>query len=309
MALVAPRSNDPCWCGSGKKYKRCHRLSESPVVAGTVSPRLPVPEEIPRPEYVATGIPAVEEGPFVAPADVIARMRVACRAAAEVLDQAGKLVEPGVTTDEIDRFVHQACIDMGAYPSTLGYRGFSKSCCTSVNEVICHGIPDSRPLRDGDIVNIDVTLFLDGVHGDTDATFAVGTVDERSKRLMQVTRECLEIGIDAARPGRPIYEIGRAIHRRADQEGMGVVRAFTGHGIGELFHNGLTMPHHFDTRYDTIMEPGMIFTIEPMITLGSWQHRVWPDGWTAVTIDGSRTAQYEHTILVTEDAPEVLTAL
>jgi methionyl aminopeptidase len=301
------RSNDLCWCGSGRKYKRCHKPSEDPVTPGRVGPRRAVPPDIPRPDYAETGMPGVESADPVATPDVIRRMRVACRLAAEILERSAKLAEPGVTTDEIDAFVHQATIESGAYPSTLNYKGYPKSCCTSVNEVICHGIPDDRALENGDIINIDVTVFLDGVHGDTDATFAVGTVHLDYLELMKVTRECLDLGIEAVVPGRPIYEIGRAISMHAQKHGYGVVRAFTGHGVGELFHNGLTMPHHFDTRYDTLMQPGMIFTIEPMITLGTWQHRSWPDGWTAVTADGRRTAQYEHTVLVTDSGAEVLT--
>ncbi len=303
------KSNDPCWCGSGKKFKRCHKASEERVRAGRLSPLRPVPDSIPRPDYAESGEPLRVTEPRTKSPDVIARMRRAGRAAAEILAAAGELVAPGVTTDELDAFVHQASIDAGGYPSPLNYRGFPKSLCTSVNEVICHGIPDDRALRDGDIVNLDVTIYLDGVHGDTNATFLVGEVDPESRRLVRVTRECLERGIDAVQPGRPISDIGQAIEAHAEAAGFQVVRAFVGHGIGEQFHTDLQVPHYFEPRLTTPIEPGMTFTIEPMIAIGTWQHRIWDDGWTAVTADGSRTAQFEHTLLVTDDGAEVLTRL
>jgi methionyl aminopeptidase len=301
------RSNDPCWCGSGRKYKRCHRASEERVRPGRISPRRAVPASIPAPDYADTGEPAAWDEPRVKDPGTIERMRRAGRVAADILAAAGRRVAVGTTTDELDAFVHQACIDAGGYPSPLNYRGFPKSLCTSVNEVICHGIPDDRPLRDGDIVNLDVTIYLDGVHGDTNATFLVGTVDETSRRLVRTTRECLERGIDAVRPGRPLSDIGRAIEEHATANGCQVVRAFVGHGIGEQFHTDLQIPHYFEPRLTTPMEPGMTFTIEPMIALGTWRHRIWDDGWTAVTADGSRTAQFEHTVLVTDTGVEVLT--
>ncbi len=235
------------------------------------------------------------------------RIRRACRAAAEVLAEAGRAARPGVTTDAIDALVHEACLARGAYPSTLNYHGFPKSLCTSVNEVILHGIPDARPLAEGDIVNLDVTLFLGGVHGDCSATFCVGEVDEASRRLVRVTRECLELGISAVRPGRPVSDIGRAIERHARQHGYGVVRAFCGHGIGEDFHMEPQILHYHEPRARTPMEEGMVFTVEPMITEGDIAHVVWPDGWTASTVDGRRAAQFEHTVLVTADGAEILT--
>lgn len=302
------KANDPCWCGSGKKFKRCHRDSTERLRPGSISPVRTVPPEIPRPDYAATGQPVRWAEPRVKSPDVVERMRRACHAAAEVLELGAAAVAPGVTTDEIDAVVHQAYIDRGGYPSTLNYRGYPKSLCTSVNEVICHGIPDDRPLRDGDIVNLDVTIFLDGVHGDTNATFPVGQVDPQSLRLIEVTRECLERGIAAVVPGEAFNEIGRAIEAHARAEGYEVVRAFVGHGIGEQFHTELQIPHYYEPRFTTVMEPGMIFTIEPMISMGTGQHRIWDDDWTAVTADGSRTAQFEHTVLVTDTGVEVLTA-
>lgn len=272
-----------------------------------VSPRRQVPAGIPKPDYASSGEPSEGSGDFIASDDVVARMRRACSLVATILREASDMVRPGVTTDEIDAFVHERTIRAGAYPSTLNYRGFPKSCCTSVNEVICHGIPDSRALLDGDIVNIDVSAFIDGVHGDTDATYPVGTVHPEDLALLDGTRRCLEAGIAAVRPGYPISDIGRAIESVASEHGLSVVRAFTGHGVGELFHNGLSVPHHFDPSATTEMQPNMIFTIEPMIARGTWRHSVWPDGWTAVTADGERTAQFEHTVLVTDEGCEVLT--
>jgi methionyl aminopeptidase len=234
-------------------------------------------------------------------------MRETGKVAAEVLARAGELVRPGTTTDEIDVFVHELTVELGGYPSPLNYQGYPKSVCTSVNEVICHGIPDDRALQDGDIVNLDVTVYRDGVHGDTNATFLVGDVDPESRRLVDVTEQCLWRGIEAVQPGRPISDIGRAIEDHAKKHRFGVVRAFIGHGIGEQFHTDLQILHYYDPNATTVMRPGMTFTIEPMITMGTWRHVLWDDGWTAVTADGRRTAQFEHTILVTDDGVEVLT--
>jgi len=303
------KANDPCWCGSGKKFKRCHKASSDRVRPGRLSPRREVPEHITRPYYADTGEVVRRPESAVTSPEVIERMRRAGRAAAEVLALTGAAVRPGVTTDELDAICHEACIERGGYPSPLGYSGFPKSLCTSVNEVICHGIPDDRALVDGDIVNLDVTIFLDGVHGDTNATFLVGDVDPESRRLVEVTRECLERGIAAVAPGRPFNEIGRAIQEHAEAQGFGVVRSFVGHGIGEQFHTDLHVPHYYEPRLTRPMEEGMTFTIEPMITMGAWDHDLWDDGWTAVTVDRRRTAQFEHTLAVTADGSEVLTRL
>lgn len=252
-------------------------------------------------------MPAHESGPFVVDPATIDRIRKAGELASSILIEAGELVGPGITTDEIDGFVHQRTIESGAYPSTLNYKGFPKSCCTSVNEVICHGIPDARRLLNGDIVNIDVTVYLDGVHGDVDATYPVGIVHPDYLKLLDVTREALERGIAAVEPGASVSAIGRAIETIATSHGYSVVRAFSGHGVGEHFHNGLSIPHFYDPSFDTELQTGMVFTIEPMIAMGTWQHAIWPDGWTAVTADGRRTAQYEHTVALTSDGVEVLT--
>ncbi|CAN5616556.1 type I methionyl aminopeptidase [soil metagenome] len=302
-----PQANDPCWCGSGRKYKRCHKKFEGRVLPGEVSPMRPVPEHIARPPYAETGEVTSWDEPRVKSSEIIERMRHAGKVAAEILRLAGEAVRPGLTTDELDQYVHGLYIERDAYPSPLNYHGYPKSVCTSVNEVICHGIPDSRALQDGDIVNLDVTGFIGGVHGDTNATFFVGDVDPASRDLVRVTEECMWHGIETVKPGRPISDIGAAIEQHAKQHRYGVVRAFIGHGIGEQFHTDIQVYHYYDSRASTIMRPGMTFTIEPMITLGSWQHRMWDDEWTAVTTDGKRTAQYEHTILVTDDGFDVLT--
>jgi methionyl aminopeptidase len=302
-----PRANDPCWCGSGRKYKRCHKKSEGRVLPGIVTPMRDVPSEIARPPYAETGeYEPWDEGKVKSP-EIIERMRHAGKVASEVLARAGEMVAPGVTTEEIDVRVHEMFIERGAYPSTINYHGYPKACCTSVNEVICHGIPDSRALVDGDICNIDVTGYIGGVHGDTNATFFVGEVDPESRHLVAVTEECMWHGIEAVKPGRPLSDIGRAIEDHAKRHRYGVVRAFVGHGIGEQFHTDIQVLHYYDSRSTTIMRPGMTFTIEPMITLGTVNYRVWDDDWTAVTADAKRTAQFEHTILVTDDGADVLT--
>ena len=277
------------------------------LTPGTISPRRDVPRSIPRPEYVDKPAPSPYEGSFVTEPDALERMRVAAKLAAQALAAVGDAIAPGVTTDELDAVGHDFLVSQGAYPSTLGYRGYPKSLCTSVNEVICHGIPDDRRLNDGDIVNIDITAYLDGVHGDTNATFLVGDVDEQSRLLVERTREALNRGIRAVKPGRQVSIIGRVIEAYAKRFGYGVVRDFTGHGISTSFHSGLIIPHYDDERFDTVIETGMTFTIEPMLTLGTWDYDLWPDGWTAVTKDGSRTAQFEHTLVVTDTGAEVLT--
>ena len=227
--------------------------------------------------------------------------------AAEVLIAACEQVRVGVTTDSIDRFVHDAAVVAGAYPSPLGYRGYPKSVCTSVNEVICHGIPDSRRIADGDIINIDVTVYREGVHGDTSVTLMVGDVDEHSRRLVSETRVALDEGIGAVKAGAAVSAIGRAIQNHASRHRLGVVREFIGHGVGTEFHSGLQVPHYFNRRHSTELEVGMTFTIEPMLTLGSPEVAMWDDGWTAVTLDGKRTAQFEHTMACTLDGAEILT--
>ncbi len=275
---------------------------------GVVSPMRPVPAHIAKPPYADSGqVPRWNESRVKSP-EIIERMRKAGALAADILRQAGEFVKPGITTNDIDVFVHELTVANGAYPSPLNYHGYPKSVCTSVNEVICHGIPDSTVLRGGDIINLDVTCFIDGVHGDTNATFFVGDVDDTSRKLVRVTEECMWRGIEAVKPDRPLSDIGRAIEEHAHHHKLGVVRAFIGHGIGEQFHTDIQVLHYYDPRNNMVMKPGMVFTIEPMITLGTWQHKMWDDDWTAVTADGKRTAQFEHMVLVTDSGVDVLTA-
>ena len=280
----------------------------SAVAPAVLSPRRPVPASIPRPEYVDRPTPAPYDGPEVKDAETIERMRAAGRLAAQALREVGRHVAPGVTTDELDRVGHEYLCDHGAYPSTLGYRGFPKSLCTSVNEVICHGIPDSRVVEDGDIVNVDITAYLDGVHGDTNATYLAGDVDEEVRLLVERTEEALRRAINAVKPGRDVNVIGRVIESYAKRFGYGVVREFTGHGIGTAFHSGLIVPHYDAAPlYDIPIQPGMTFTIEPMLNLGTPEYEMWDDGWTVVTRDLRPSAQFEHTLLVTATGAEILT--
>lgn len=285
-----------------------HLPARGPLQPGTVSPRLDVPGHIVRPEYVGKQAPAPWRGPDVMTPEQIEKIRIAAKLGAQALAEVGKAVVPGVTTDELDRIGHEFLMDNNAYPSTLGYRGFPKSLCTSVNEVICHGIPDSTVLQDGDIVNIDVTAYIEGMHGDNNATFLVGEVDPEVQLLVERTKEALERGIKAVKPGREINVIGRVIEKYAGRFGYGVVRDYTGHGVGPAFHTGLIVPHYDSAPlYANVIEPGMVFTIEPMLNLGTHEWKTWDDGWTVLTADGGYSAQFEHTLLVTENGAEVLT--
>jgi methionyl aminopeptidase len=266
-----------------------------------------VPASIARPEYVGKPRPAPSKDPWVQPAEIIEKMRLASRIAAQAMVEGSKAVQPGVTTDEIDRIVHEYICDHGAYPSTLGYKYFPKSCCTSLNEVICHGIPDSTVIQDGDIVNIDVTAYINGVHGDTNATYLAGNVSQENRLLVERTEEALRRAIKAVAPGRQLNVIGRVIESYAKRFGYGVVRDYTGHGIGRTFHSGLVILHYDEPSVSTVIEKGMTFTIEPMITLGGIDWDIWDDKWTVTTRDKSWTAQFEHTLVVTDTGAEVLT--
>jgi methionyl aminopeptidase len=279
----------------------------NPIAPATISPRLAVPAGIEWPEYVDKPAPTPYTGPEVKDAETIERMRVAGRIAAQALQEVGKHIAPGITTDELDRIGHEFLCDHGAYPSTLGYRGFPKSLCTSVNEVICHGIPDSRVVEDGDIVNIDITAFIGGVHGDNNATFLAGNVAEETRLLVERTEESLRRAINAVKPGRSINVIGRVIESYAKRFDYGVVREFTGHGIGTSFHSGLVVPHYDDPHYTDEIQVGMTFTIEPMLCLGTHEWEMWDDNWTVVTKDKRPSAQFEHMLVVTEDGAEILT--
>jgi methionyl aminopeptidase len=283
-------------------------ITYASVAPGAISGRRSVPSSIGRPEYVDRPAPAKFTGPEVKDAETIEKMRIAGRIAAQAMEAAAAAIAPGVTTDEIDRIGHDFMIDHRGYPSTLGYRQYPKSLCTSVNEVICHGIPDDRPLEDGDIVNIDITVFIGGVHGDTNATYLCGNVEQESRLLVERTHEAMMRGIRAAKPGREINVIGRVIQSYAKRFDYGVVRDFTGHGIGTAFHSGLVVPHYDAApEFNTVIEPGMTFTIEPMLNLGTVDWDMWDDNWTVVTRDRRRSAQFEHTILITESGAEILT--
>jgi methionyl aminopeptidase len=308
------RANEACWCGSGRKLKRCHGDHEPHrrrgVAPAHVGPLRSVPDHVTRPPYVgAMGRKGVPVPQVFVGAD-LDRMRRAGRVAAEVLLETGAAVAPGVTTDHLDDVAHEAYLARDAYPSTLGYGTYAKSVCTSVNDVVCHGIPDHRPLQHGDIVNIDVTAYVDGVHGDTSATFAVGGVDaldEPTRALVESTLLATMRGIDAVAPGLTIREVGRAIEAFAHSRGYGVVEECGGHGIGEVFH---AEPHVFHTDHrQSVLElvPGLCFTVEPMLNAGTRHIAEWDDGWTIVTDDGLPSAQFEHTVCVSEGGVEILT--
>ncbi|TPW76144.1 type I methionyl aminopeptidase [Schumannella soli] len=278
------------------------------LIPGPVGAERPVPRHIPRPEYVGRPGPRRSDRGDVYDFGEVARIRESSRIAARAVEAVGAAIAPGVTTDELDRVAHEFLVDHDAYPSTLGYRGYPKSSCTSVNEVICHGIPDDTVLRDGDLVNIDITAYVDGMHGDLNKTFLVGEAAPATVDLVERTREALNRGIKAVAPGRQINVIGRAIQSYAARFGYGVVRDYTGHGVGATFHSGLVIPHWDDPSATTVMEPGMVFTIEPMLTIsGEERWDLWADDWTVVTRDRSLTAQFEHTLVVTERGAEVLT--
>ncbi|XP_027905477.1 methionine aminopeptidase 1A-like isoform X1 [Vigna unguiculata] len=278
-----------------------------------ISSKRIVPDHIDKPDWADDGIPKIEPNSVlqytveVKTPDQIERMRETCHIAREVLDAAARIIQPGVTTDEIDRVVHEATIAAGGYPSPLNYNFFPKSCCTSVNEVICHGIPDARKLEDGDIVNVDVSVYYKGVHADLNETYFVGNVNEESCQLVKCTYECLEKAISIVKPGVRFREIGEVISRHASMSGFSVARSYCGHGIGELFHCAPNIPHYARNKAVGVMKAGQTFTIEPMINAGVWRDRMWPDGWTDVTADGKRSAQFEHTLLVTDTGVEVLT--
>jgi methionyl aminopeptidase len=305
------RSNSRCWCGSRAKFKRCHGdrslLQRDPVVPGKVSGPRPVPASIVRPDYVASGTVGTSRSLQLHDEESLARLRHACRVAAEVLRAAGAVVAPGTTTDEIDAVAHEAYVERGAYPSDLHYKGYPKSVCTSVNGVICHGIPDDRPLRHGDIVNVDVTAFVDGMHGDTSATFVVGNIDEPTRALVETTREATLRGVAAVAPGEPLRRIGEAIEPFAWSRGFLVVREYGGHGIGGTFHAAPHINHHVEVRDIQPFVVGMSFTVEPMLLSGSAPFTQADDSWGEYADDAMPSAQFEHTVVVHETGAEILT--
>ncbi|MDG1817100.1 MAG: type I methionyl aminopeptidase [Aquiluna sp.] len=283
------------------------KAADRTLVPGTISRQRAVPGSIARPEYVGRPAPAQHVGGDKYDDETIGRIRAASKLAAQALELVLSEAKPGVTTDFLDQIGHEFLCDSGAYPSTLGYRGYPKSLCTSLNEVICHGIPDDTVMEDGDIVNVDISAYLDGVHGDTNGTVIIGQADSKVELLVERTKEAMMRGIRAAKPGREVNIIGRAIETYAKRFNYGVVRDFTGHGVGTSFHSGLIIPHYDEPAYRDIIEPGMVFTVEPMLTLGSQDWDMWNDDWTVTTKDKSFTAQFEHTVLITESGAEILT--
>ncbi|MCG7277673.1 type I methionyl aminopeptidase [Corynebacterium imitans] len=278
------------------------------LTPGKPTPIRKVPASIERPEYAWKDDVQENVGePLIQTPETVERMREASKIAANALAVAGAAVKPGVTTDEIDRVAHEFMCDHGAYPSTLGYRGFEKSCCVSLNEIVCHGIPDTTVIQEGDIVNIDVTAYKNGVHGDTNATFLAGEVSQEHRDLVERTYKATMRGIKAAKPGREINVIGRVIESYAKRFGYNVVTDFTGHGVGTTFHNGLVVLHYDSDAYRDVLEPGMTLTVEPMINLGGLEYDIWDDGWTVQNRDGEYTAQFEHTIVITDEGNEILT--
>ncbi|MBN1259247.1 MAG: methionyl aminopeptidase [Anaerolineae bacterium] len=283
--------NDLCWCGSGKKYKHCH---------------LRLDQEQERAKRRGETVP--ERRVILKTPEQIAGIRESCRLTKAILDMLETRVEPDITTEQIDRWVHEMTVENGAIPAPLNYRGYPKSVCTSLNEVVCHGIPGPRVLKEGDILNIDVTSILNGYYGDSSRMFLVGEVSEAARKLVDVTYECMMLGIEQVKPGNRLGDIGHAIQRHAESRGYSVVRAFVGHGTGIHFHEPPDVHHYGQPGTGMPLAPNMVFTIEPMINAGGYAVRVLPDGWTAVTADGSLSAQWEHTILVTEEGVEILTA-
>jgi methionyl aminopeptidase len=289
--------NAPCWCGSGKKYKNCHLREDRRAGRGAPA------------EGIATGLGVHPEAPqiLLKSEEQIAGIRRASQLTRAILDMLGPRISPGITTQQIDDWVHEYTLDHGATPAPLNYRGFPKSVCTSLNEVICHGIPGPRVLQEGDILNVDVTSVLDGYYGDASRMWLIGEVSGEARRLSEVTRECLERGIAQVKPDNRLGDIGHAIQEHAEAHGYSVVRRFVGHGIGVRFHEPPDVFHYGQAGTGVRLVPNMVFTIEPMINAVGYELRVLDDGWTAVTADGSLSAQWEHTVCVTEDGVEVLT--
>jgi len=281
--------NDICWCGSGKKYKKCHM--EQDIFISNIEKKVgyKIPRDIMKTEEQIDGI------------------RKSCKLTHEILDMVGERIKAGITTNDINTWVHEYTIEHNAYPAPLGYGGFPKSVCTSINDVICHGIPDDTVLKDGDIVNVDVTCILDGYYGDANRMYIIGEGSKEAVDLVRISKECLEIGIEQVKPYNTLGDIGYAIQQHAESHGYSVVYDYGGHGIGLEFHEEPFVPHIGRKGEGTILLPNMTFTIEPMINIGSPEADVLEDDWTAVTVDGSLSAQWEHTIRVTETGYEILT--
>lgn len=286
-----------------KKYSIVNPQQMSPQISPSS-----IPAHVCLPPYYISSDPGLSpDYPEIKSEESIGLMRESCALASRILRDCGKMVAQGVTTDQIDQFVTQAAFENGAYPSPLNYRNFPKSVCTSVNNCVCHGIPDNRPLENGDIINVDITVYLNHHHGDCSATFKIGDVDDDGVRLVDTARECLYEGLAQCGPGKPFSKIGTAVEKHAAKRGFKVVPAFTGHGIGKYFH-GPPDIFHCRNYYPGVMKPGMVFTVEPAISEGTHEIVILEDGWTALTEDDSRSAQFEHTILITQEGIEILTS-
>ena len=281
--------NDPCWCGSGKKYKYCHLKQDRAA----------------RRQRWKTG--KGSSSIIIKTEEQIEGIRRSSRLTHDTLDMLEERIVAGVTTEDINRWVHEYTLAHGAIPAPLNYRGFPKSVCTTLNDQVCHGIPDGTVLKDGDILNVDVTSILNGYYGDASRMFLIGEVSEEARRLVQVTRECLYLGIEQVKPGHTLGDVGHAIQRHAERYGYSVVRDYIGHGTGLQFHEPPEVRHFGKPGTGEMLAPNMVFTIEPMINAGDYKVEILKDGWTVVTADGSLSAQWEHTMRVTEDGVEVLT--
>jgi len=281
--------NDSCWCGSGKKYKKCHMEQDTFISNIEEKVGYKIPRDIMKTDEQVEGI------------------RKSCKLTHEILDMVGQKIKVGITTDEINTWVHEYTVAHNAYPAPLGYGGFPKSVCTSINDVICHGIPDDTVLKDGDIVNVDVTCILEGYYGDANRMYIMGEASKETVDLVRVSKECLERGIQQVKPYNTLGDIGNAIQEHAEGLGYSVVYDYGGHGVGVEFHEEPFVPHIGKKGEGTILLPNMTFTIEPMINIGSPDTKVLDDDWTAVTADGSLSSQWEHTILVTQTGYEILT--
>lgn len=324
--------NESCYKDNYKAHKALHPLEDAGLdkaydpfskfkYAGALhasyplTPKRPVPEHIVKPDWAANGLPLSEQRndrlnhiPTYNKAE-IKKIRKACMLGREVLDIAAAAVRPGITTDELDAIVHEETIKRNAYPSPLNYYNFPKSVCTSVNEVICHGIPDKTILREGDIVNLDVSLYYEGFHADLNETYYVGEeISKEAINTVETARECLKNAIRHCKPGNSFQSLGDLIEKHATENKCSVVRTYCGHGVGKFFHCAPSIPHYAKNRTPGVMAPGMVFTIEPMINQGVWKDITWPDDWTSTTQDGKLSAQFEHTLLVTENGVEILTA-
>lgn len=329
VGIDSPFCDESCYKDNYKSHKTVHpneeRKSYDPFLkykytgslraAYPLTPKRPIPDHIPKPDWAANGMPISEQRNDrlnkipVYSKDEIKKIRKACMLGREVLDEAAAAVRPGITTDELDEIVHNATIKRNAYPSPLNYYNFPKSVCTSINEVICHGIPDQTVLKEGDIVNLDVSLYFQGFHADLNETYYVGeNPSKEAINTVETARECLKNAIKQCKPGATFHELGDYIEKHATENRCSVVRAYCGHGVGKFFHCAPSIPHYAKNRTPGVMKPGMVFTVEPMINEGAYKEATWPDDWTAVTKDGLLSAQFEHTLLVTDSGVEILTA-